>query len=153
MYLGVFIDSENYTQLGCVMGDTLSEVKSKVEKYYVDDFDWSDRFVKMNGNKILRGVTEKKDDYNLWFAVAEIFDVDSDKYYLVYWHAYNGVDFDVTEFDSWDSAYDRMKCEYHDMIEDWEIDTNSNQCYIDSYSCVIDDDVEWHMMEIVTKGE
>lgn len=144
MYLGVFIDSENYTQLGCVVGDTLSEVK-----YKLSEFDWSDSFVKMDGDKVLRGVVEDGD----WFSVAEVFEVDSNKYYLVYWHAYEGVDFDVMEFDTWDSAYNRMEREFYDMIEDWGIDRNKNQCDIDSYSFCIDDDNEWHMMQIVTKGE
>lgn len=153
MYLGVMIDSEHYTDVTCVFRETLNEVMCTLESIaFEDDYgevNWADDFYLCEGRKVKRGITNG-DDY---WLVMEIFEVEDNNIYLIQWHAYEGVDFDVAEFDNWDSAYNTMKYKYHGMIEDWEIDTNRNQCYIDSYSCVIDDDNEWHMMEIVTKGE
>ena len=153
MYLGVMIDSEHYTDVTCVFRETLNEVMCTLESIaFEDDYgevNWTDNFYLCEGRKVKRGVTNG-DDY---WLVMEIFEVEDNNIYLVQWHAYEGVDFDVIEFDTWDSAYNRMKREYYDMIEDWGIDRNKNQCDIDSYSFCIDDGNEWHMMQIVTKGE
>ena len=154
MYLGVMIDSESYANLICVARETLNEVKCEIESIAFDwDFGevtWEDDFLLLkNANKVARGVTNG-DEY---WLVAEIFKVNENKIYLVQWHAYDGVDFDLIEFDAWDNAYNEMKCRYYNMIEEFGINTNINQCDIDTYKSCIDDDNEWHMMQIVMKGE
>lgn len=151
MYIGVLIDSEYYGDLYYTIKETLTEVKSEMEGIAFDancsEITWENYFLTENNNKVARGVTDSNDDF--WF-VTEIFYIEEGGIYLVNWHAYDGVDFDVSEFKCWDDAYKEMEGEYYDMISDIGAD-KVNECYIDSYSTCIDDDNEWHLMQIVSK--
>lgn len=155
MYIGVMIDSESYTELICVERETLNEVKCEMESIAFDwDFGevtWENIPFKCE-KLVARGVAETG-DYNEYWFVTEIFKVNKDKVYLVKWHAYEGVDFDVMEFDTWDDAYNEMKKIYNYEMNEYEKYINKEDCYIDTYRSCIDDNVEWNLMQIVTKGE
>lgn len=137
MKLVVGIDGESYTELSHAFVETWKEafewVKEDVRKY--------------DGSK-----TEKVGDkiytqYTPTFHVHQLFDIDESKpFIVVHWHAYEGVDFDIKQFNTYKEARKYMNDTVTDVVannEDYIIDW-----FNDKGACV-DVKKEWMMWRIV----
>lgn len=82
------------------------------------------------------------------FAVCEVYDLSEKPYILIHWHAYNGVDFDIKQFDSFEEANATMMAEAND-IDTFGIDNEP----ITTEDCraVVDDGYEWNCWQIIKK--
>lgn len=145
MFIAVGIDDEHYSELFYTMSDDLSEVISAVETYS----DYGVMTWKLAGegdNYILRG--EAWRDYR--FFVAEIFEVSKESpYFLIHWHAYNGVDFGVEEFESIDAAKTEIERRWNEDQELYFEDTCEDSNFLDDDESIFDTGYEWKMHKIV----
>lgn len=148
MFIAVGIDDEHYSELFYTMSDDLSEVKNAVEDYaseygiaiwkLAEDAD-RDKY-------ILRGEFWK----NYQFFVSEIFEVSKESpYFLVHWHAYNGVDFGVEEFESIEAAKIEMERRWSEDQELYFEDTCRDSNFLDDDESIFDTGYEWKMHKIV----
>lgn len=157
MFVGVGINDENYTLLDCHfdknLGDLLlkmqdvgqSEIAGKctIELSFPDeDVNWAIRGDAVN------------DDNRDNFYVFKIFHIDDDcPYILVRWHAYDGVDFEVEEFNSIRLARGAMWSHYYDNRGLYSDDNDNNDDgYLGPYSSVLDTGEEFLMQQIVEVG-
>lgn len=145
MFIAVGIDDEHYSELFYTMSDDLSEVISAVETYS----DYGVMTWKLAGegdNYILRG--EAWRDYR--FFVAEIFEVSKESpYFLIHWHAYNGVDFGVEEFESIEAAKTEIESRWNEDQELYFEDTCEDSNFLDDDESIFDTGYEWKMHKIV----
>lgn len=85
------------------------------------------------------------------FAVCEVYELNDKPYVLIWWHAYNGVDFSVKQFDTFEEANAAMRAEADNIYID---DVYENETITpDSWSGIVDDGVEWNCWEIVKRSE
>lgn len=156
MFVGVGINDENYTLLDCHfdenLGDLLlkmqdvgqSEIAGKctIELSFPDeDVNWAIRGDAVN------------DDNRDNFYVFKIFHIDDDcPYILVRWHAYDGVDFEVEEFNSIRLARGAMWSHYYEDRYVYSDGNNNDDSDLGSYSSVFDTGEEFLMQQIVEVG-
>jgi len=140
MYIGVFIDSENIHDLGVFLGKTQEEINDQFTEYVIDMI--------MGGATLKREAIEYgedrlvvyKDDF---FLVMEVFKVDDDKVYLVNWHGYDGVNFEVRDFPTKKDAYNTMREEYIEEVQYMQ------EGYLDHDTAIIDVGTEWLNWKII----
>lgn len=153
MFIACGIDSESYSTLDVIKGNTLEEVVEKVREFLLNDFieneiTYDNDFHRREQNiKPTLRITATEDyDTGEYFWVYEIFEVKPDMYYLVSWNAYDGVYFDIAEYKSEAEAGFNMYADYSCMVS--ELDWNDS--YIYDNSAVIDDGIRWNCWEIVS---
>lgn len=155
MYICVCIGSEYYTDLCCVFCNTVEEARAVIA-YINSDYEtleWNNEPEIESDSFIARCFSHNGDeeDYGDYWCVDEIHKVDK-KYNVVYWHAYNGVGFDVHSFDTYEEASEYLAKnakEFADQIREEDLVS----CDIDDSSAVIDDNYEWHMWKIIKTPE
>ena len=152
MFIGVGIDSDHYTDLDYFFGETVYEVKEKFREYLKDSFTEDDPIVWQENNegKAIRGETKTNNYY--WY-VAEIFEVPKlpkHKWYLVWYHAYNGVGFKVNSFSREVFAQGQMRVEFSDFLT--EFAQYVCDAHLDHDSAIIDDGNEWNIWKIIKEG-
>ncbi len=86
------------------------------------------------------------------FIVYECYDLNEKPYILVWWHAYNGVDFKVEQFDTFEEANAAMKAE-SDYVWIEENDPDYKGVGPDDTSSCIDTGYEWECWEIIKRSE
>lgn len=144
MYLALMLDDEHYTDLYYESCETEVEGFDIFKKWNNEDygeyyeegnrFVWTDDF-----------------DYEQRFAVCEVYELNDKPYVLIWWHAYNGVDFSVKQFDTFEEANAAMRAEADNIYID---DAYENETITpDSWSGIVDDGVEWNCWEIVKRSE
>lgn len=142
MYLAVMIDGEHYVDMEAYPCESIHEgfdlfkenfVMNNKAKYRVDD------------NRIVATYyTGSYED----FSVCEVYEVDEKPYTLVWWHAYDGVDFTVRLFDSFEEARETMTAEANELmskLEDAQQDSDEG-----NFICV-DTGIEWECWQIIEK--
>lgn len=149
MFVGVGIDSDHYTDLEYFFGETADEVKEKFNEYLKNSFNDNDPIVwqENENGKVLRGETNNSENY--WY-VAEIFEVPKNKWYLVWYHAYNGVGFKVNSFSREVFAQGQMRVEFSDFLT--EFAQYVCDAHLDHDSAIIDDENEWNIWKIIKEG-
>jgi len=146
MYLALMLDDEHYTDLYYESCETEVEGFDIFKKWNNEDygeyyeegnrFVWTDDF-----------------DCEQHFAVCEVYELNDKPYVLIWWHAYNGVDFSVKQFDTFEEANAAMRAEA-DNIYIYIDDAYENETITpDSWSGIVDDGVEWNCWEIVERSE
>lgn len=84
------------------------------------------------------------------FTIYECYDLNEKPYILVWWHAYNGVDFTVRQFDTFEEANEVMKTESnYAWIE--ENDPDYREVTQDDGDTCVDTGCEWEMWQIIKR--
>ena len=144
MYLAVMIDGEHYTDMEAYPCNSIQEGFDLFKKNFVMDYSAKYR---VNNNRIVA-------TYYTWsylyedFSVCEVYKVDEKPYTLVWWHAYDGVDFTVRTFDSFDEARETMITEAGELmskLEDAQQDSDEG-----NFICV-DTGIEWECWKIIKR--
>lgn len=152
MFIGVGIDDEHYTQLDYCFKTSLTDilnVMKQIANEALTDCYIELTFSNKNAGRALRGdaismISEHK------FYVFEIFEISNfSKHILVSWHAYDGVDFSVKEFDDIDEARKMLKDTYENGYLQYKEDTSDDCNELELDSSVLDTGYEWLMQEIV----
>lgn len=150
MWLLCGLDDENYAYPDYQWFDARQKAMQGAIKNLPEIFEGacSGKF-DIEGNRISIDFFDVYDEYD-HFYVYEMFEVNKE-YALVYHHAYNGVDFEVKELDTRSEAIIQMARDYNDLqnpeyTEDNEIDTSRGTAFVD-------DGTEWHIWNILRKGE
>lgn len=149
MYIGTFIDSDSVHDLCLIRGDTLEEVKDKFIKLFENPFReiiFEESEPEYSENAKTRFTIEIDDDY---WVVMEVFEVFMKRYYLIRWHGYEGVGFDLTEYGLEEDAYRKMKIEYKDYDDCDYVEDR----YLDSMKAEIDTGNEWCLWEIIKEEQ
>lgn len=155
MYVTVGINSEHYTDLWYGFCNTVEEARAVIAHINSDyeTLEWNNEPEIESDSFVTRCFSHNGDveDYDDDWCVDEIHKVDK-KYNVVYWHAYNGVGFDVHSFDTYEEASEYLvkdAKEFADQIRKENIVT----CEIDNSSGIIDDNYEWHMWDIIKRED
>lgn len=147
MKIVVGIDGENYTDL------YYGFVKTEDEAYewFEDDAESLECFkLEREGNRFTGYYWRYPSDSIPDFTVYECYDINEKPYILVWWHAYNGVDFTVRQFDTFKEANDVIKDESNyawteeDALENEDIIQGNGKVCVD-----IGD--EWEMWQIIKR--
>ena len=148
MYLAVWIDGEHYTEPYIKKCESIR-----------DGFDWFKSCMETDetevsyeeeGNRI---VAEYPYDHG-WdndimdFSVCEVYEIKERPYALIWWHAYNGVDFAVTEFDDFTEANEAMRSEAVDALIEWN-DPEFEGVKPEDVSACVDTGDEWQCWRII----
>lgn len=144
MYLTLMLDDEHYTDPYYRVCETEVEGFEIFKKWNNEDYgEYCEE-----GNRF-----EWTDDFGWWhrFAVCEVYGLNDKPYVLIWWHAYNGVDFSVKQFDTFEEANAAMRAEADNIYID---DDYGNETITpDSWSGIVDDGVEWNCWEIIRRDE
>lgn len=140
MKVVLMLDDEHYTQPCIIFCETEEEGFDLFESWNAE----TEGTYTVEGNRCTweRG-------YN--FAVCEVYDLSEKPYILIHWHAYEGVGFDVKQFDSFEEANATMRSEAEDILIRDEVENypvTDEDC-----GAVIDDGYEWNCWKIIEKGE
>ena len=142
------LDSENYTDPVIEFCETREE-GFQMFKDWVIPYNDPPKF-EVDGNRCdatwWKPGEETYDD----FAVCEVFDLNEKPYILIWWHAYDGVDFDVKQFSSFEEANAVMRSEADD-IDTFGVDNEPT--FPEDWGTVIDNGYEWNCWKIIKKGE
>lgn len=146
MYLGVSIDSESHASINSICSNSMETVKKWAEEYDNADnaeISWEDNMCYI-----------EDEDY---FIVSQVFDVPAEaQYAVVFWHAYDGVDFTLigtakdkeTALKQWyeEVAYRLSEWSYYD--DDLERDITLDDIEYDG-EFVGDAGSEWEMVYVI----
>lgn len=150
MKLVVGIDGESYTELSHAFVETEKEaydwVKEDVKEYncfeIVKDGDKIyTRYYRSDFNAVLDVVDTPS------FHVYQLFDIDESKpFVVVHWHAYDSVDFEISQFDTYRKARCYMSNSVVNIVARNE---DSSIEYFDDESSCVDLENEWMMWRII----
>ena len=146
MKICVSIDSESYTTLYADKVDSVDEaVRVLREREGNPDANLE---IEDNYNGSTRITLTKGEDY---FVVAQVFDIPTERYAAVWWHAYDGVDFKIAgTSNNWSDAMEYL----YKQIDEWKEDAFETQDYCEGdTSALVDTGVEWERIEIVDLAE
>ena len=88
------------------------------------------------------------------FAVCEVYELNDKPYVLMWWHAYNGVDFSVRQFDTFEEANAAMRAEVDNIYDEADVEACANEPITpDDWSGIVDDGYEWNCWKIVERSE
>ena len=148
MKILVGIDGDHYTDLDYEFVETKDKAFEQFEKIANEGYECfeiereKDRFTGYYYDSPLS-------DYPN-FIVYECYDLNEKPYILVWWHAYNGVDFTVRQFDTFEEANEIMKAESnYAWIE--ENDPEYREVTQDDGSTCVDTGYEWEMWRIIKR--
>lgn len=148
MYLTLMLDDEHYTDPYYQVCETEVEGFEVFKKWnnedygeyyeegnrfeWIDDFDWEHRF-----------------------AVCEVYELNDKPYVLIWWHAYNGVDFSVKQFDTFEEANAVMRAEADNIyLDEADVEAYANDPITpDDWSGIVDDGYEWNCWQIIERSE
>ena len=142
-YIACALDSENYTSPWFVITNSRTDAFWTMNNSMIDtDYQLSDAEHKP---KYDRHTYTNMCDENDWI-VMEIHEVVQHPYYLVYYHAYDGVDFTVQGFDTLREAREEMRKQFWAEVDDTEEDAEEG---LTDFSAIYDTGNEWLMWEII----
>lgn len=100
-----------------------------------------------NYNYILRGDFNRGEEFTTYF----IFSVPNDAAtFLLYWHAYDGVDFSVETPGSFYEAAEKMRAAYSEMLKEFNANEEEGGCSLRDDEAHFDDGNEIHYWHIIT---
>lgn len=139
------LDSENYTEPVIRFCETREE-GFQMFKDLVTPYNDPPKF-EVDGNRCDATWWEPGEETYDDFAVCEVFGLNEKPYILVWWHAYEGVDFNVKQFDSFEEANATMRSEAEDILI---LDEVENYPVTDEdWGAVVDDGYEWNCWQII----
>lgn len=142
MFLAMTIDSEHYTWLETHYCDTVHDGFKWFKEYVKETV--ADPVFEEEENRITAHYHSDRSPAE--FDVCEVYEVDSKPITLVRWHAYHGVGFQVTTFDSLDEARDAMSAEADELVNSIE---DAAYDFKDDKGITVDTGIEWEMWEIL----
>lgn len=155
MFIAFELNSEVYSEFSYQFSENSKEKLidwfKEMGEYEDGEVAESDYYDSYSKNTIVNRYDVEIDDF---FDVLEIHEVKKAKYYLVNWHAYDGVGFSVKGFDSLDEAHKTMETEFNEMwdwIDDVEEINGDKEDHIHSTHASVDDDNEYIGWEIIER--
>lgn len=156
MYFACALDDEYYVSPSFAISDTRESVKEIIKDVipqYYDKVSWrkATNEEKSGYGYIERGIAQQPledlEDDDSWIVMT-IHEVPDTKYYLVWYHAYDGVDFQVRGYDDLTTAQNIMKSEYEmvKLLSDDNVKQRTNEMLR-----VLDTGNEWQIWAIVPK--
>lgn len=140
MYLAVMIDGEHYIDMEYYPCQSIEDGF----ELFKEDFVESEAEFEVKENRIV--ATYYGDFGSKDFSVCEVYEVDEKPYTLVWWHAYNGVDFTVRTFDSFEEAREVMVAEASELASKLE---DAQQDFDKGNMICIDTGYEWECWRII----
>lgn len=153
MYLAVAIDGD-YVYLSYKYCDLESDVFDWFKKFNsdVDDvtYEVNENEKRISAEYYVYGYDSKD------FSVCQYFELTGKPYLVVWWHAYNGVDFRVKEFNALEDAHNNIVKEIDTLVKEIECETYDEN-YRDVVFCwepyVVDTGDEWQCWQIIKVNE
>lgn len=148
MKILVGIDGDHYTDLDYEFVETKDKAFERFEKIANEGYECFE--IEREENRFTGYYYDSPlSDYPN-FIVYECYDINEKPYILVWWHAYNGVDFTVRQFDTFEEANEIMKAESnYAWIE--ENDPEYREVTQDDGSTCVDTGCEWEMWQIIKR--
>lgn len=148
MKLVVGIDGESYTELSHAFVETEQQALEWVKE---DVKDYNCFNIEKDGDKIY--TQYYRDEFSVGmvdipsFHVYQLFNIDETKpFVVVSWHAYNGVDFEITQFDT----YRKARCYMSNSVVNIAAGNEDSSIeYFDDESSCVDMEHEWMMWKII----
>lgn len=148
MKIIVGIDGDHYTDLDYEFAETKDKAFERFEKIANEGYECFE--IEREENRFIGYYYDSPlSDYPN-FIVYECYDLNEKPYILVWWHAYNGVDFTVRQFDTFEEANEIMKAESnYAWIE--ENDPEYREVTQDDGNTCVDTGCEWEMWQIIER--
>lgn len=157
MYIATMLDDENYTEPAYHLCESIEDGFEWFKNYFCSDEYYHDdeTMYKVNGNRCdAKWYTYTCGSWSEAFAVCEVFELNDKPYVLIWHHAYNGVDFSVRQFDTFEEANAVMRAEAADIyIDEAKIEPEDNEVTPEDWSAIVDDGYEWNCWDILKRSE
>ena len=140
MFIGVYIDSEYFSDLSYCVKPTIDEITDVLTTN--TDLDIEKKIINKGSKKLRLDLSGDKD----YFITEEIFEIPDDtKYVIVSWNAYEGVGFNLKPVESLDKAKKIMKNSVDAYCDKYEYDV------VDEYDTqvIIDTGTEWRIWQVI----
>lgn len=150
MYIATMLDDENYAYPAYQLCESIEDGF----EVFKNDFCDNETRYEIKGNRCdAMWYTGGLWSYEA-FAVCEVFELNDKPYVLIWHHAYNGVDFSVRQFDTFEEANAVMRAEADDIyIDEAKIEPEDNEVTPEDWSAIVDNGYEWNCWDILKRSE
>ena len=150
MYIATMLDDENYAYPAYQLCESIEDGF----EVFKNDFCDNETRYEIKGNRCdAMWYTGGLWSYEA-FAVCEVFELNDKPYVLIWHHAYNGVDFSVRQFDTFEEANAVMRAEAADIyIDETKIEPEDNEVTPEDWSAIVDNGYEWNCWDILKRSE
>ena len=150
MYIATMLDDENYAYPAYQLCESIEDGF----EVFKNDFCDNETRYEIKGNRCdAMWYTGGLWSYEA-FAVCEVFELNDKPYVLIWHHAYNGVDFSVRQFDTFEEANAVMRAEANNIyIDETKIEPEDNEVTPEDWSAIVDNGYEWNCWDILKRSE